>query len=343
MNLRTVFESPDLFLLGFDGAEAVFAQMDRDAYHRSIFCDRRISPAREQQVRVATSDLIAARPDHAGAAAEIGYIFHMAHCGSTLLARALDVKHADLVIREPMALRQVAVDSVAGGADADWRGRFDLVTTLLARRYSANAPVIVKGNVPINFIASALMGARAQRAILLYFPLEHYLTAILRSPNHRAWIGNVMSEVGGVVATITGAPVETAPPLAAAQLWLAQIALYADLLTAHPQTLSLNAEHLFNAPRDAVGAAFATFGVAQTTAEIDAIVASDLFTHSAKKPDLAFDNAARLARRERLTRELSGEIAAARTWVAARTASGWLPEKLGNPLSGDAPALLASA
>ena len=78
------FTSPDRYLYEFAGDDAVIVPMDRAAYRRSIFLDARISPASEAAEMVPVSALAA--PAGPGPA----WIFHVAHCGSTLLARALD-------------------------------------------------------------------------------------------------------------------------------------------------------------------------------------------------------------------------------------------------------------
>ena len=70
----------------FDLDEVLFVPMDLAAYQRSIFLDHRISPAGEGswQVPLALLGPAEANPP------QLGWIFHVAHCGSTLLARALD-------------------------------------------------------------------------------------------------------------------------------------------------------------------------------------------------------------------------------------------------------------
>lgn len=52
---------------------------------------------------------LASLAPRASAAQSTTWIFQMAHCGSTLLARALDDPGASLVLREPLSLRQTAV------------------------------------------------------------------------------------------------------------------------------------------------------------------------------------------------------------------------------------------
>jgi hypothetical protein len=192
MELQHLFDSPDLFLFACEGGDAVFAQMDRDAYHRSIFLDRRFSPKAASAQRTSLASLYAAQDSVNPPLGGNGYIFHIAHCGSTLLARALDLPSSNLVRREPMALRQLGVQAAAypsGPYPDAWTKRTRLLSALLSRRYAPDGPVIVKANVPVNFMIAPLMDlAPTQPAIFLHFSLENYLPAILHSDERRAWV-----------------------------------------------------------------------------------------------------------------------------------------------------------
>ena len=104
LTLDDLFASPDHYLHSFEGDAAVFVPMDREAYRRSIFLDGRTRPAANRSMRLPAGALVepVRRPEPTGS------IFHVAHCGSTLLARALDRPSTNLVLREPLALRQLA-------------------------------------------------------------------------------------------------------------------------------------------------------------------------------------------------------------------------------------------
>lgn len=340
LDLQRLFSTPDQFLFAFEGANAAFVEMDRQAYHRSIFTDRRLSPKSPAIQRVSVEAVLAAQAAHAPAARSgVCYIFHIAHCGSTLLARALDVPAINLVCREPMALRQLGVEAASfygAAAPESWRRRAALAWTLLSRRYNSDGPAIVKANVPVNFALAPLMALNPdQPAILLYYPLEDYLLAILRSDVHRGWVEHVSGELAHGIAAVVG-PGGDGDALAvkAARLWLAQLLIYADALGQFPNAVSLDAESLFNAPADTLSASFAHFGMARTRAAVDAIVRSDLFARYSKDPRMQFDNAQRLERANALRAQLAGELEQARLWVSRCAAAGRLPQRLGKPLVG---------
>lgn len=339
MKLQSLLNSPDEYLQSFDGADAVFFDMDREAYASSIFLDRRIVPRSTEYRRTPLAQLLTEVPAEP---APISYIFHIAHCGSTLLARALDLKSENLVLREPYTLRQLGVDAAAGGGEA-FEKKLHLVRSLLARRYNQAGPVIVKANVPVNCMIPALMAPKAhQLAILLHYGLEDYLLAMLRAPMHRNWVQLVTTELKSAIEGATGAiAADESVPVAAARLWLTQMLQFQAALASFPNTKSLCAEELFEHPKRAIAAAFELFGQAQSPETVEAIVGSEVFTRYSKDPRHQFDNAQRVERRARLKQELAAELEAARVWVSKHPAIGQLPERLARPLSGQGCALLS--
>src|SRR5690349_292551 len=236
--IERLFAIPDRHLFAFEGDQAILVEMDREAYRRSIFLDRRIQPA-GPAMQLPVAALTAALDAAAPAATGPGWIFHIAHCGSTLLARALDLPARSLVLREPLALRQLAVDrTLSPSARQD---RLRLAAALFGRRYRAEAPAIVKANVPVNFIAAEIMAlAPAAPAIFLYFPLRPYLLAILRSEGHRTWVRNVTTQLQPAITAVAGDIAGLDIAERAAALWLAQLRLYAGMIAAFPNARSLD-------------------------------------------------------------------------------------------------------
>lgn len=346
MNPDQLFGSPDHFLLSFEGNDALFLDMDRAAYHRSVFLDGRISPRSQTMQRIALAQLHSLSSKHP--LGDVGYIFHVAHCGSTLLARALDLPDVNLVLREPMALRQLGVQAAALFGEAhgeEWERRTRLAHQMFARRYASGAPTIVKANVPVNFMIPELNEiAGNPAAIAIYFPLEDYLVAILRSPNHRRWVESVSAEVGRAIRALTDGATPQSAAEAAALLWLAQMRIYHQLIERNPRAASLNAEDLFNTPKQTILAAFAHFGQPQTAEVAQRIVESDLFSQYSKNPKVAFTNDARLERKRGMRAEIKDELAQARALIERLPAARTLPPRLGrNLLGGEGAPLLGPA
>ncbi|HKN11335.1 MAG TPA: hypothetical protein VJ376_17920 [Pseudomonadota bacterium] len=301
-----LFGSPEHYLHSFDGQAALFVPMDRAAYHRSIFLDRRISPAAGQPMTLPAAALVGeTRP-----AAPTSWIFHMAHCGSTLLARALDDPEASLVLREPLALRQTAL------APDAWR--LTLVLAMLGKRYRGDAPTLVKANVPVNFLLPQLAAADGgARAILLYLPLRAYLLAISRSDTHRNWVRNVTGQLAAHLGDLSA----LSDAERAAALWLAQVDAFARALACMPNARALDAEAFFAEPAAVLKAAARHLGVPIGDAALEATATGPLFATYSKDPSRAFDNAARVARNAELERAIAAELDAAEAWIARQARS----------------------
>ena len=347
--LENLFESPDLFLWQFDGPQALFVKMDRNAYHNTIFCDQRILATSNEIVRIDFSrlyDFFCGRPPQRSA---LNYIFHIAHCGSTLLARALDDKENNIVYREPVVLRQLGAEAASGfygtTPPSEWQQRLDVSLALLNRSYAKHAPVVVKVNVPVNFMTQALLkNSSDNRAMLLYSSLEHYLLAVLKSANHRSWVTAICTELGPAVETVTGITAEQrqslSVPEAAACLWMAQIAIFGRIVEAHSNVRTLDAEVFYGDPENTLQKCFEFVGQSIDGSTISDIVKSDLFTRYSKNPRQAYDNDTRLAQREAIRGQLAGDIDQAREWVNQHTGQVALPLKLGKPLSNTTSLLL---
>jgi hypothetical protein len=302
LTLDDLFESPDHYLQSFEGDAAIFVPMDRPAYHRSIFLDHRISPAANRSMRLPLSALSGeARPP-----AKTGWIFHVAHCGSTLLARALDDPGLNLVLREPLALRQLAFDRDPK--------RLPLTAAMLSKRYREDLPTIVKANVPVNFLLPELVALDRQApAIFLYSSLRDYLLAILRSENHRGWLHRVTAQLAAYLGDLSN--LSDAERCAA--LWLAQMRAFGQAISLMPNARALDAEAFFAAPGQTLHAAAALLAVPMSESAIDATVAGPLFATYSKNPEMPFDNEARLARRAELEEPLAPELAEGQRWIEA--------------------------
>lgn len=302
--LDDLYTSPDHYLHSFDGDKAVFVPMDRAAYHRSIFLDARISPAMGRAIAVP----VAAVARGSRAPQPTSWIFHMAHVGSTLLARALDDPGASLVLREPLALRQLAFEPS--------NERLAIVTAMLSKRYRADAPTLVKANVPVNFMIPRLAAIEpAANALLLYLPLGDYLLAILRSDSHRDWLRKVTSFLSAYVGDLSA----LSDAERGAALWLAQVNAFTAALATMVNARSLNAELFFAHPEAVLNATAAHLGVPIAAARIAATVAGDLFSRNAKNPARAFDNTQRVAQLRDLEQRIAAELDAAEEWIARHT------------------------
>jgi hypothetical protein len=341
MDINAIFEDPRLMLFAIEGAVARFVPMTRESYARSIFFDRRLQPAAQQMAQVPLQGLLAHLDKVGFTPPRLRFIHHFAHSGSTLLARALE-RPQNLIIREPAHLRQLGVNAGADAADAlppGQRALLELSLTMLGKRFSKDSTVIVKGNVPISLLADAIAAMDpGQAAILLYFPLEDYCAAVLRSPGHRGWVEQVTTHIAlsrdPLVGPIGGLTVAEK----AAALWYSNIKRFERLLAEHPQMRSLDANHLFELPAETIAAASEHLDAGLTAQDAQAVAKGPLLSTYSKNPAVAFDNSMRRSRNAETKAMLAKELQSAREWVEKRPAK--VPDALGRPLIGESPRLL---
>lgn len=337
IEISELLHNPDFYLFGWEDGQALFLHMDRECYARSIFFDDRIVPLSDDVIRVPLDTLLNAVSKIDDTISGTGWIFHMAHTGSTLLSRALDRPGKNLVIREPVPLRMLGVEAgAAHRITSDWSDLMQLATVMLGRRYAKDEAVIVKANVPVNAIIPELLAMSPQpKALLLHFGLEDYLTAILRSPNHRNWVDYIFAELGLGSDAETLQPAELENAEKAAALWLFQIRKYAEVLAANSSVRSLDATVLFDEPLLCLKAASDYFECPVSDEEALAIVSGDLFSTYSKNPNAAFDNDRRKQRVAETRFALADEFKLARRWAESRIAELPLPNQLEQPLCGE--------
>ncbi len=341
ITLERIFSDPSLYLHSFDGEDARFVDLSREEFAQSIFFDRRIKREGEMIYRVPVDVLLGSMDDAGPAASPVNFIHHVAQCGSTLLSRAIDRPQGALAIREPNALRQLGVEATSSPhLRGDWAERLRLTLRLLSKRFE-DGPVVIKGNVPTTMIALPIeQFVPRQTGILLHFPLDDYLAAVLRTPQHAEWVRSITDELNIGRYEIVGDLDALSIPQRAAALWALMIGQFARLLAINPALRSLDANRLFDEPHATVSAASDLFGLGMSNEDVAQQVEGGLFKTYAKNPDVDYDPAQRVTRREETKRDYPDAIREARDWVMARKDDIQLPESLARPLVGDGAPLL---
>ncbi len=342
--------SPDYFFWGYKGSIAYFVNMTRDLYYKSVFCDGRIYPRNNEVITMPLGQLLDRFEKENFTAPKLNYIFHMAHGGSTLLSRALDLPGINIVYREPAALRQLGVAAAEeqfGDQPTDiWQRVFRMSTVLLAKTYEKSERVVIKANVPVNFMIPQLMAVYTHtRGLILFERLDDYLLSVLKSKGHRDWLRNVVSELGNSIDSILGLPAGKRGQLsdaeAAAALWMTQIHLFSKALQKYPNLRSLDSELFYSKPKLVLSKACEFFRFRVQEQKLDAIVASELFKRHSKNPEQEFSNTLRLRKKEQLRAEIDAELNAANEWLRDRLEHCPLPQCLAKPLTPQLTKLLA--
>ncbi|MGH8496889.1 MAG: hypothetical protein ACREVN_12215 [Gammaproteobacteria bacterium] len=184
-----LFESPALYLRKLDipGDRVRFAYMTEGAYADSAFLDWRLERASGREFGLKLSQLLEVRRRVNPPCRPMHFLFHIGHCGSTLLSRMLGALGGTLSLREPPPLLELAQARRALRAgqgemeESRWREAYELTLTLLSRTFNAQDVALVKPNSHANNLIGELLDWHPDcRAVLLYIDLENYLATMLR-------------------------------------------------------------------------------------------------------------------------------------------------------------------
>lgn len=214
----------------------LWLRLDADARARAAFLDERAMPA-SPQGGWTPLDALARLPAPARPAQAI---FHIGHCGSTLLSRVLEAAPAVQALREPLPLRTLAeawprrgafdaafsVDGAHGALVGAW--------SAWSRALAPATHVVVKATRRCNGLAAPLLEAfPTLRVVLLDMPLAPWLATLFKS---EASLADALAPAGERLALLhahglaAGATVHGLPaPAACALGWLAEQLRFDDL------------------------------------------------------------------------------------------------------------------
>ena len=343
MDPNTFFSLPDAYPLEFGQGKVSLAPMTRETYARSIFLDSgRIVAAGQQGWVFAIDAMLQEFERRQVPIRPLKFIFHLAHCGSTLLSRALDVPGRTLVLREPYTLRQLGASAASRpegpGNPEIWQRCLRMMTGLLSRRWSDQEEVLVKANVPVNFIIDPLLAvAPPSRGVLLHCGFERYVLSVLKTRDHQNWVANVTRHMAGGIATTPGLasvdPAVLTTPEAAACLWLAQMRRFEAALAAHGGLASLDCDAFFADPATVLPAVVRWLGVDIPDEQIAGIAASELFRRHGKDPGRPYGQADRERELALLAEGMAQPLEQARRWLHGVAGDSTADLALGRPLA----------
>ena len=187
--LSSLYSNPDLLPQKLDlvTRRTLLLEIDRRGYHQSPFLDDRMIDA---QTTGFWTDLDSLPPAQAPRSAL--WLFHIGHCGSTLLSRLLPAVCPLLPVREPPPLRTLAeARRLLGGAlsrldQMAWKQLLGTFVALYSRTYEDSVTALIKPSSDcLNLVQAVLDEHADSRGILMYQSLENYLATMLVGPDPR--------------------------------------------------------------------------------------------------------------------------------------------------------------
>ncbi len=291
--------SPMLCPLEWNGdrTAVLFGKLGEADYRAASFLDRR---ALKPGVPTGVVPWSLAEPWLLALPRQCDFIFHVSHCGSTLISRLLGEAPGVFSVREPGILR--------GLRPSDPEARIDATLGLVSRVFRPDDRPLVKATSVVNAVAGRLVArAGESRAILIGLPVETFLAAVLDGAQSdiQASAEERLARLIQLGRLEVGVTTPTLGEQAAAA-WACEMATLAAVAAARPNhTLWIDFDCFLTSPASTLQAALGFLG---RDADVEAILAGPLMHRYAKKTEVAYDGSTRdsllTASRERYGHEI---------------------------------------
>ncbi len=235
------------------------------------------------------------------------FIFHISHCGSTLLSRLLGLHAHCFSLREPKVLRTF---------DSQSRDEILWLFGLLSRTFSKNQKVLIKATSFTNQFAQQWLNVLVEsRAILLSLPLEPFLAAVLDGSS-----GDIEAHRQSRSLRLTNLGIEYPENVetlsigqSAAMSWLCESLTLERLAAAYPATtLGIDFDCLMKFPEEMLSRCADFLGYDHPHPDW---IKTGLWQQYAKKPEVLYDSRMRDKLLNESRRKNASEIQAGIEWV----------------------------
>lgn len=298
-------------------------------YLSAAFLDQRALAHRPYHGFSATlTDIAAAMSTASPDPPPLHWLFHIGHCGSTLISRLLDALPGLLGLREPLPLLELAMRHAQAETPAA-RARLDdditLTLALLRRGFPDTRSILVKPTSVVAVLAPELLARSQQsRAIALSMKLRPWLALMLRDPALRIGMRQQAPARLAVWHRLTG---QREPDLSDAQVlamsWLVQQLQWLALRSEDDMAarlMTLDFDDFLADPPGRLRALATHLGHAADPMALAPERSAALLARYAKDPVQRFDADTRRREIDAATARFAGEIEAGMAWAQAALA-----------------------
>lgn len=234
----------------------------------------------------------------AGPAPPPGMIFHMGHCGSTLISKLAAAATGTVSFREPHALRTFAfaMDEAADGASFLSPAALSRRLGVFLANWSRHAGSTVKASSICTDLMTSARECGVTRAVFLYLKPPAFLAGMLGGEANRADIDGGAAYRRRRLRRM-GADV---PPLwmlspgeRAALIWIVEAASAAHALGDFPFARAVDFDAFLASPASQLDDVCQTLGLTASASRVAAAVGGPLMTQYSKAPEHQFTPSAR--------------------------------------------------
>lgn len=331
--LRSIAHSPALFLRDIAPLDdaVVLSPMSEESYRASSFLDTRLVRAGDRDLGLPIATLQRLLAAQAARRRTIHWLFHVGHCGSTLLARLLGELDGLFALREPAVVmgltrsaRRLDEPGFPIGRDR-WRELEELALTLLGRTWRPTQTALVKATSDaVSLCPELLRFTGDERALMLYVDLETFVATMLR-PHTRRELRLFaqdfrIDEFRRLVPAAPAAATDYSDGRLAALSWLLHVRHMAAALddpALAGRVRGLDFDDYLADPAAELGRLADFFGCPQPPATLAALAAGELASTYAKGGGTRYEPARRTAELADSRRRHREEIDDAVDWVRA--------------------------
>lgn len=306
--LRDVLRaSPALFPLNMEpnGNTVQFVNLSEADYREASFLDNRMLKPSVRYANIPWAELSFAAQNFP---IQCDFIFHVSHAGSTLLSRLLGSHPSCFSLREPAILRMFGQ-----GVFLD---RLDLFLGLWSRTFHSSQRALIKATSFVSDIGLDLMTRVSDaRAILMYVPLETFLSALLDGS-----MVDVASQAAARLQRLQrrqflkGLAVESlSPGESVAMSWLSEMTCLSEIASQFPmRTLWIDFDRFLEQSEVMLRQSFRHLGLEVDSA---AYLRENTMQRYAKKPEVNYDAAFRSKLLETSRQKFHTEISRGLAWL----------------------------
>lgn len=279
-------------------------RLSEQHYRDLSFLDDRLIGSGLPSALVPWDELAAAKP--LSARDDVRWIFHIGHCGSTLLSRLLGELPSGLSIREPRSLRDLTFFA------PEVRAQFiPGLRALMSRTFDDGQAASVKATSMVGEIAAELVGEYG-RALFVHVSARNYVAGVIGGEEARADAHRLAQYRAARLAARSIRFEDEVPTDArvAAAAWACEIVALeasADALQ-EEQVRWVDFDQLLANPAGELESAAQALRLLATSREIEALTTGPLLHRYSKAPEFAFGPADRQQRLAKAAAEHRAEI-----------------------------------
>ncbi|MCA8888673.1 MAG: hypothetical protein KDA46_07595 [Parvularculaceae bacterium] len=268
--------SPDVMIHQVDlpTDRALVVRLPHDARKQASFLDDRVLGRHVEGGWAEWAQLEPLSQSVADAAP--GFIFHIGHCGSTLISRLIEGAANCHVLREPVGLRTFASALVDDGDGATiWpHERIEKRLKLFLNLYCKPGPTIIKATSFCSTLIDAVEPVKSAKAIFCYVEPRRHFAAMLGGANNRIDLRTHGPVRLRRLRQLCSARVDTLSALSPGELAAMSWATDAACMTSpmsndtRGRILPVDFDAFLRAPEKALGEILTHFGLAANATQI---------------------------------------------------------------------------